>query len=200
MANGWAGVGQQRVVAYDGSWPARATRLSNRLREVLGEAALAIEHIGSTAVPGLAARPIADIQVSVADVRDQAAFRPALEAAGYRRLVVPELDTDDYLVFVPRDGSNTEHVEVCQRGSLQERRHLAVRDYLRASPGERTAYEMTKRRAAVAAGGDRARYSAGKDAFVKALERRALAWQAGSAGGVAAGSSVCERASATHHC
>jgi GrpB-like predicted nucleotidyltransferase (UPF0157 family) len=195
MAGGRAGAGQQCVVSYDDAWPARARRLADRLRDLLGDAALAVEHIGSTAVPGLAARPIADIQVSVADIHDQAAFRPALEAAGYRRLVVPEFDVDDYLVFVPRDGSNTEHVEVCQRGSLQERRHVAVRDYLRVSAGERTAYEMTKRRAAAAAEGDRARYSAGKDAFVKGLERRALAWAAGSA----AGSGVCERARATHH-
>ncbi|MDX6198116.1 MAG: hypothetical protein QOJ79_1267 [Actinomycetota bacterium] len=181
------------MVPYDGAWRSRARRLEERLRDLLGDQALAIDHIGSTSVAGLAARPITDIQVSVADICDQASFRPALEAGGYRRLRVPELDVDDYLVFVPVDGSNTEHVEVCERGSFQELRHLAVRDYLRAHPGERSAYEQAKRSAATKARGDRARYSAGKDAFVTALERRALAWAAGSARPEA----VCERAPAT---
>ena len=196
MADEGLGAARHRVVAYDADWPSRATRLVRRLRELLGDRALAIEHIGSTSVPGLAGRPITDIQVSVADVGDDGSFRPVLEAAGYRQLRVPELDVDDYLVFVPADGSNAEHVEVCQHGSFQEHRHVAVRDYLRAHPAEQAAYAAAKRRAAGEAGGDRARYSAGKDGFVKALERRALAWAAGSADG----RGVCERASATQGC
>jgi GrpB-like predicted nucleotidyltransferase (UPF0157 family) len=171
-----SGVGQHCVVPYDGGWPARADELTRALQQALGHRALAIEHIGSTAVPGMSARPITDIQVSVADVFDDDAFRPALEAAGYQQLDVPELEADDYLVFVPQDGSNTEHIEVCEHGSFQEHRHVAVRDYLRAHPDEQAAYATAKRRAAVDAAGDRARYSAGKDAFVKALEQRALDW------------------------
>jgi GrpB-like predicted nucleotidyltransferase (UPF0157 family) len=187
MADGRSGAGQQCVVPYDEGWPSRAGQLMQRLRALLGDRAVAIEHIGSTAVPGLASRPIPDIQVSVPDIRDEARFRPALEGAGYRRLVVPELDADDYLVFVPADGSNTEHIEVCEHGSFQEHRHVVVRDYLRAIAEERAAYEQVKRCAAEAAAGERARYSAGKDAFVRGLEQRALAWFVEPIGGVTPG-------------
>lgn len=127
---------------------------------------------------GLAARPIPDIQISVVDVHDSGSFSPVLETLGYKRFRFPELDIDDYLVFVPADHSNTEHIQVCQADSHQERRHIAVRDFLRASPSERRAYEAVKREAATRAGGDRSTYSRAKDAFVQGLERRALDWVA----------------------
>lgn len=171
-----SGRGDHRVVPYDPEWVSRASALMRTVRDALGSTALRVEHIGSTAVPGLAARPIPDIQVSIADVSDPEAFCPRLEAAGYKHFSFPELDVDDYYVFVPADGSNTEHIQVCQIDSHQERRHLAVRDYLRANPAERSAYEREKRASAERASGDRSTYSQGKDAFVKALERRALEW------------------------
>lgn len=176
-----SGRGDQRIVPYDPSWLVRAENLSARLREALGSAAVRIEHIGSTSVPGLAARPIPDIQVSVRDVRDRDSFVPALESIGYTHFRFPELDIDDYLVFVPADGSNTEHIQICQVGSHQELRHLVVRDFLRSDPEECDAYARAKRKAAVAANGDRSVYSKGKDAFVHALEERALAWHAAHA-------------------
>ena len=175
-----SGSGGQQVVPYDTRWPKRGQDLIERLRSVLGDSAVAIEHIGSTSVPGLASRPIMDIQVAVDDIHDVDSFVPELELAGYLHFRFPELDVDDYLVFVPADGSTTEHIQVCQRHSHQEHRHLAVRDYLRSNARERDAYERAKRSAAAAASGDRAQYSEAKDAFVKALERRALRWASGS--------------------
>jgi GrpB-like predicted nucleotidyltransferase (UPF0157 family) len=171
-----SGLGDHRIVDYDSSWSSRAAVVIDRLRAALGPRARRIEHIGSTSVPGLAARPIPDVQVPVDDVRDHNAFVPALAELGYELFRFPELDVDDYLVFVPADGSNTEHVQVCEAGSQQEHRHLAVRDYLKARPDECDVYEQVKRRAAAAAAGDRAAYSRGKDAHVQGLERRALAW------------------------
>lgn len=176
-----SGRGDQRIVPYDPSWAEQAGNLSVRLRRALGPAAVRIEHIGSTSVPGLAARPIPDIQVSVRDVCDRSSFVPALESIGYTHFRFPELDIDDYLVFVPANGSNTEHIQVCQVGSHQELRHLAVRDFLRSRPEERDAYARVKREAAIAANGERAVYSKGKDAFVHALEERALASHAAQA-------------------
>lgn len=128
-------------------------------------------------MPGLAARPIPDIQISVSDVHDYSSFVPVLEGLGYSHFRFPELDVDDYLVFVPADGSNTEHIQVCESGTHQEFRHVAVRDYLRANAPEREAYESVKRRAAAAAKGERSVYSREKDAFVHALERRAIEWE-----------------------
>ena len=170
------GTGDQRIVPYDEEWPTRAQELIALLGEVLGSNALLIEHIGSTAVPGLAARPIVDIQVSVPDVRDAGTFLPALEDHGYEHFAFPELLVDDYYVFVPKDGSNTEHIQVCERHSHQEHRHLAVREYLREHPTEQAAYADAKRGAAAHARGERSRYSAAKDSFVRQLEARALRW------------------------
>ena len=174
-----SGLGDHRIIDYDPSWPSRAAVIIDRLRAALGPRAGRIEHIGSTSVPGLGARPIPDVQVSVHDVHDHQAFVPALVRLGYELFRFPELEVDDYLVFVPADGSNTEHVQVCEVGSRQEQRHLAVRDYLRARPDECDAYEQVKRRAATAAEGDRGAYSRGKDAHVQGLEQRALAWAEG---------------------
>ena len=72
--------------------------------------------------------------------------------------------------------SNTEHIQVCESGSDQERRHLAVRDFLREHPDEQAAYERTKRDAAHLAGGVREKYSAAKNDYVQSLQTRALAW------------------------
>jgi GrpB-like predicted nucleotidyltransferase (UPF0157 family) len=178
MSDGVSGGGDQRIVPYDPKWPEQARELSDRLRDALGPVAVRVEHIGSTSVPGLAARPIPDIQISVADIGDRDSFVPVLARLGYEHFRFPELDIDDYLVFVPADGSNSEHIQVCEAGSHQERRHLAVRDFLRVQPAEREAYERVKRDAATAANGERAAYSQGKDAFVHGLEARALAWRA----------------------
>jgi GrpB-like predicted nucleotidyltransferase (UPF0157 family) len=171
-----SGSGDHRVVPYDPTWPARAAHLIRLIQQTLGDTAVRVDHVGSTAVPGLAGRPIPDIQVSVRDILGRTAFTRQLERAGYRHFVFPELPVDDYLVFVPQDGSNTEHIEVCEVGSYQETRHLAVRDYLRTHPDERKSYEAVKRAAADAACGAREVYSAGKHEFLQALEQRAVDW------------------------
>src|SRR4051794_7305581 len=108
------GAGHHRIVPYDARWDARARELIAKLRDGLGAVAVRIDHIGSTAVRGLGARPIIDVQVSVADVLDRSSFEPRLNALGYEHFAFPELPVDDYLVYVPSDGSNTQHVSVCQ--------------------------------------------------------------------------------------
>ena len=171
-----AGVGHHRIVPYDTSWDGRARALIGRLRRGLGDVAVRIDHIGSTAVPGLGARPIIDVQVSVADVFDRSSFEPLLNALGYVHFAFPELPIDDYLIFVPADGSNTEHVSVCQINTRHEHRHLALRDFLSRFPQAASEYETEKRRSASAAQGSREAYAAGKHDRVQALERQALAW------------------------
>ena len=171
-----SGSGEHRIVPYDPEWEGDAARVMDVITDALGDALASIEHVGSTSVEGLAARPIPDIQVCVRDVHDRDSFFPQLVAAGYEHFSFPELNVDDYFVFVPADGSNTEHVLVCETGSRQELRHLAVRDYLRTHGDEREAYEAVKRSAAERADGVREVYSAGKNDFIVALEQRALAW------------------------
>jgi GrpB-like predicted nucleotidyltransferase (UPF0157 family) len=133
-----------KVVAYDKDWPARFESWRELITKVLKRAALRVDHVGSTSVPGLAAKPIVDIQVSVANISDEATYVPELE-----RLGVQLRSRDDlhryFRPFVdrPRDV----HVHVCPGGSGWEREHLLFRDYLRATPAARQVYAEVKQEA-----------------------------------------------------
>jgi len=127
------------IVPYDASWRPAFARERARIADALGRRALRIDHIGSTAVEGLPAKPIIDIDVSVADPDDEASYVPALELAGYvlrvreprhRMLRTRELDV---------------HVHVCGSGSDWERRHLLFRDWLRCDADDRARYASAKR-------------------------------------------------------
>jgi GrpB-like predicted nucleotidyltransferase (UPF0157 family) len=133
------------VVAYDDVWPARFEQWRHRIERVLGPLARRIEHVGSTAVPDLPAKPIVDIQVSVADMEKEPAYVPALEGAGV------QLRSRDSLhrYFRPFPGQPQEvHVHVCNVGSGWEREHLLFRDYLRCHPDDATRYAQVKWEAA----------------------------------------------------
>ena len=129
------------IAEYDPSWPRRYERERARIAGALGELALAIEHVGSTSVPGLAAKPIIDILVAVADPDDDVALTPPLEAAGYElRVREPE-----HRMF--RTRARDVHIHVWRDGDEEARRQLRFRDQLRRSPVHRTAYEQLKREA-----------------------------------------------------
>jgi GrpB-like predicted nucleotidyltransferase (UPF0157 family) len=164
-----------RIVDYDPAWPAEAARELARIGAVLGELAVRLEHVGSTSVPGLAAKPIVDLQVSVAVLAPCAPYVTPLEGLGY--LFVPFPDSPEYHFFgKPQERPRTHHLHVCTVGSQEELRHLAVRDYLCADRGEAERYEAVKRESARRHPEDRDAYMDGKDAYVKELERRALDW------------------------
>src|SRR4051794_8135573 len=128
------------IADYDPAWPARFGRERQRIEAALGKgAAIRVEHIGSTAVPGLAAKPIIDILVTVPDADDDAAFTPALVDAGYE-LRVRE---PGHRMF--RTPERDVHVHVWADDDPEVDRHLAVRNRLRASAEDRAAYEQLKR-------------------------------------------------------
>jgi GrpB-like predicted nucleotidyltransferase (UPF0157 family) len=163
-----------RIVDYDPAWPEEAERELARVAEALGETVVRLDHVGSTSVPGLAAKPIVDLQVSVAALEPQAAYVEPLEAIGY--LFVPFATSPDYHFFgKPAERPRTHHLHVCLAGSHEELRHLAVRDYRRADREEAARYEAVKCESARLHPEDRVAYMEGKDAFVAELERRALA-------------------------
>lgn len=126
------------VVEYATSWPERFKEHRARIAQALGPAALRIEHIGSTAVQGLVAKPIIDIQLSVVDVEDEATYIPPLEEAGYN-LRVREPGHRMLRVF------DEAHVHLCSGGSDWERRHILFRDWLRRDEGDRELYARVKR-------------------------------------------------------
>jgi len=158
-----------RVTPYDPGWPIEFERERARLAAALGPAALRIDHNGSTAVPGLAAKPVIDIQVSVARLQPMDAYSPALAGLGY--IHVPH-DDDAFCPFFHRPASwpHTHHVHVVQAGGDEERRTLAFRDYLRAHPEAAREYAALKARLAQEFSGDdfasREGYAAAKSDFV----------------------------------
>jgi GrpB-like predicted nucleotidyltransferase (UPF0157 family) len=137
-----------------------------------------LEHVGSTAVPALAAKPILDLQLSVDAVEPRQRYVDRLERLGY--LFVPAPESPDYHLFAkPAERPRTHHLHVCEAGSEHEFRHLAVRDFLRARADEAARYAALKRQVVARTGQDRLAYIEGKDEYVAALEARAVAWARG---------------------
>jgi GrpB-like predicted nucleotidyltransferase (UPF0157 family) len=130
------------IVDYDPSWPERFRREEAKIRTSLGEAALSVEHIGSTSVPGLAAKPIVDVLLVVEDSGDEPSYLPALEAAGYV-LRVREPDFDEHRMF--RTPEKDVHLHVFSAGSPEIERYLLLRDHLRDNEEDRKLYARTKR-------------------------------------------------------
>jgi len=128
-----------RVVEYSELWPRRFETERRRIEGLLGETARRVEHVGSTAVAGLAAKPIVDIMVTVDDPEDESAYVPQLEGAGY----VLRVRESVHRMF--RTPARDVHVHVWPAGGQDERRHLAFRDRLRSSPVDRKEYERAKR-------------------------------------------------------
>jgi GrpB-like predicted nucleotidyltransferase (UPF0157 family) len=127
------------IVDYDPAWPEQFENHRKRIADALGAKARRIEHVGSTSVPGLAAKPIIDIQVSVTNPEHETAYVPALEHAGYRLRV---REPGHRMLRTPQFDV---HVHVCGAGSEWEQRHLVFRDWLRRNEADRSLYETTKR-------------------------------------------------------
>ena len=127
------------IVDYSPAWPLRFEEERQRIGGALGGVARRIEHVGSTAVPGLAAKPIVDILVSVEDPEEEPSYVPALEAVGY----VLRVREPGHRMF--RTGARDVHVHIWRAGSEDERRHLLFRDRLRESRDDRLEYEQAKR-------------------------------------------------------
>jgi GrpB-like predicted nucleotidyltransferase (UPF0157 family) len=135
------------VVEYDPDWPRRYEAMRLLLAETLGPAAAAIEHVGSTAVPGLAAKPIIDIDVAVADYSSAHELRPALEARGFRRVTAGDFSDRQWYVL-EEPGSRVWHLSLTYLDSDTWRAHLALRDLLRNDPAARSEYGGLKVRLA----------------------------------------------------
>jgi GrpB-like predicted nucleotidyltransferase (UPF0157 family) len=134
--------GPIELVDHDPAWAARFEREAKRIRGALGERARLVEHVGSTSVPGLAAKPIVDVVLAVPDSVDEDAYVPALESAGYV-LRVREPEWFEHRVLKPPDMSVNLHV--FSDGCAEIDRMLAFRDRLRADDEDRELYERTKR-------------------------------------------------------
>jgi len=177
-------VSRPEIVPYSHHWPVAFATVANRIRDVLGTAALRIDHIGSTAVPGLAAKNVIDVQVAVADLRDAdplaaAGFRVYDEAfTDHRPPGNASLDSDwtKRLFGEPADERRA-NVHVRVLGNANQRYALLFRDYLRAHPATAEAYAELKRRLA-AHMPDTLTYAEVKDPAVDLIALAAEEWAA----------------------
>jgi GrpB-like predicted nucleotidyltransferase (UPF0157 family) len=169
------------VVPYDPIWPVEFDELAMVIARALGDAALRIEHVGSTSVPGLAAKPIIDIDVVIADIQGLPPAIARLATLGYvhqGNLGVPGREAFKYAdASVPHDGSDrawmTHHLYVCVQDSPELRRHVGFRDYLRSHPEVADAYGRLKVELAEKYRNDRLEYNNAKTEFVRGVYRAA---------------------------
>jgi GrpB-like predicted nucleotidyltransferase (UPF0157 family)/pimeloyl-ACP methyl ester carboxylesterase len=152
--------------AHDPSWHRRFELERDHVAAVLGHRVLAIEHIGSTAVPGLAAKPIVDILVGVDDVAASDDLVARLEAVGYSWWRDDPSPDRRYLLRAA-DGVRRFHTHVVTRGGRTWWQHVGFRDALRADAALRTAYEGLKRQLVSTHGDDREAYTAAKSTFIQ---------------------------------
>jgi GrpB-like predicted nucleotidyltransferase (UPF0157 family)/anthranilate/para-aminobenzoate synthase component II len=161
------------IVDPDPSWPERFEEEAAGIREALGDLAVRIDHVGSTAVPGLRAKPIIDVQVSLRSMSPRAPWRDALVAAGYAYRLDPTSVDHEFVSRDDADGTRLVNVHLCPAGSEWERRHLWFRDRLRAHPDERDAYAALKDELAARHPDDVHTYSDAKTAFIRSVEAAA---------------------------
>jgi GrpB-like predicted nucleotidyltransferase (UPF0157 family) len=163
-----------QIVEYDPAWPALFEKEATRIRSALGDRVLSIEHVGSTSVRGLAAKPKIDILLVVINSSDEAAYVPALEAAGYV-LRIREPDWYEHRLF---KGPDTDiNLHCFSDGCPEIKRMLTFRDWLRSNEGDRLLYERAKRELAAQTWKYVQDYADAKTAIVEGILERATTWE-----------------------
>jgi GrpB-like predicted nucleotidyltransferase (UPF0157 family) len=170
--------GGVRLAEYDPGWPGQYEEQAAGIRSALGDRVLLLEHIGSTSVPGLAAKPVIDILLVVADPAEEDAYVPPLGQAGYR-LVIREPDWYQHRLL--NDAEARVNLHVHPPDSPEIARNLRFRDRLRTDRADRELYEHTKRELAAGDWTYMQQYADAKGEVVEAIMRRAEAAGAGAA-------------------
>jgi GrpB-like predicted nucleotidyltransferase (UPF0157 family) len=161
------------IVEHDPTWPVRFADAERRVKQALAATALSVEHIGSTSVPGLAAKPIIDMLLTVRSVDDEAAYVPALEEVGF----VLRVREPQHRMF--RTPERDTHLHVYEPGDQAVADYLDLRDWLRESESDRALYEGTKRELAQREWSDMNHYADAKSDVIRAMLGRARAWRSG---------------------
>ncbi len=159
------------VADYDPAWPAAFERLRARVWPVVADVAVAIEHVGSTSVPGLAAKPVIDLDVVLRSGEALPVAIARLGSLGYAHL--GDLGIDGREAFAPPPGSPDHHLYVCPPDSPALANHLALREQLRRHPQLASAYGELKKRLARTFTHDIDGYVAAKTAFIVGVLREA---------------------------
>ncbi|MDJ0355416.1 GrpB family protein [Paenarthrobacter sp. PH39-S1] len=158
-----------RIVEYAPDWPAHFDRLADRVRQALGERALSVQHIRSTSVPGLAAKPIIDMLLIVADLAPEEQYVPALETSGF----ILRVREPGHRMF--RTPQRDAHLHVYAAGGSETSDYLDLRDWLRTNEPDRLLYAERKRELARQTWTDMNYYADAKTAIIAQILRRARA-------------------------
>ncbi|MCC2666702.1 MAG: glutamate-rich protein [Gammaproteobacteria bacterium] len=159
------------VVLYDSNWPKQFDEAAALIKLIFSDNFVAIHHIGSTAVPGLVAKPTIDILLEVKNIVSVDRCNDQMAALGYEAL--GENGISGRRLFIKGETNRTHHVHVFQTGNSEIARHLAFRDYLKSHPKEAEEYATLKMKLASQFAHDRQAYVKNKEAFIKALEKKA---------------------------
>ncbi len=162
------------VVPYDPSWKEAYCEEAHKILEVLGSELLEIHHIGSTSIPGIYAKPIIDILGGARKIEDIDKYTDAMARIGYEAW--GEFGLPGRRFFVKGVPKRTHNLHIFEAGNTEITRHLAFRDYMIAHPADAQQYSELKKELAEKHKGDIDGYCDGKDAFVKAMERKAIEW------------------------
>jgi GrpB-like predicted nucleotidyltransferase (UPF0157 family) len=170
------------IVPYDPSWPNEFELEAALVRTALGQSGIAAEHVGSTAVVGLAAKPIIDLMIGVRGLGEARSKVGALEALGYRYMPEFEAQIPERLFF-QRGEPRTHHVHLAEITSTFWQRQLLFRDYLRGHPDVARDYQALKEDLAARFGHAREAYTQAKTAFIETVLEQARAASRGVQGG-----------------
>ena len=167
------------IVDYDPRWPARYQEEQAQILGAIGHLVDAIEHVGSTSVPGLGAKPIIDIMVAVRSLADAPACIGPLERIGYEYVSEYEASIPERRYFRKRPvRRDTHHLHMVERESAFWERHILFRDHLRAHPEIAQEYDRLKRELAARFGADRDGYTDSKTSFIESVVAQARAGKA----------------------
>ncbi|MCZ8515799.1 GrpB family protein [Paenibacillus filicis] len=158
------------VVQYDPDWVRLFGKLQDFVLPVLSDLVLTIEHVGSTSVPGLAAKPIVDMDVVVSTQADVHTAIQRLATLGY--VHEGDLGTSGREAFIPPDNVPWHHLYVCTVETAEYKRHILFRDYLRSHPEDSKMYGFLKLELAQRFHNDRAAYTNAKSEFVNEILKR----------------------------
>ena len=164
-----------RLVPHDPRWAELADRERNRLLDAAGNVFKTVDHVGSTSIPGIVAKPIVDLMAVALDMTSLEASRPAIEALGYAWHGEYGLEGRRFCTMTDAlTGQRKLHLHCYVEGDHSIRRHLAFRDYMRARPDEAQAYEAMKKGCAAKHADDSNAYTECKDSWIKRAEAEAL--------------------------
>lgn len=176
------------VVPHDPNWSAEFMAEAECIRSVLGDVIAAVHHIGSTAIPGIMAKPIIDILLEIHNVQTLDVRSSALSALGYEAKGEFGIPGRRYFRKDSAAGVRTHQIHAFETGSSASERHLAFRDYMTAHHAIAQSYSLLKQRLAASYPDDIEAYMDGKDLFIRQQEAKAIAWKKAQPEGGANGS------------